>query len=128
MNIVGLIGIALISALLSIVLKKYNPEYSMVISIVTGIFLISKMFAYVTIIVGNVKGLIASSGLPSEYVMIMFKALGICFLTQFSADSCNDAGENALASKVEFIGKIAIILIAMPLLEEIIKVVNKLIG
>lgn len=128
MHVIGFVGIALIAALLSIILKKYNPEYSIMISIVTGIFLIAKVFSYLMFIIGNVKGLITASGLSSEYAIIMFKCLGICFLTQFSADSCIDAGESALASKIEFIGKIAVILIAMPLFEELINVVNKLIG
>ena len=37
--------------------------------------------------------------------MILFKTLGICFLAQFAADSCRDAGESALASKVELAGR-----------------------
>lgn len=128
MNIVGLIGIALISAILSIVLKKYNPEYSIILSVITGIFLFAKIITYLISIIGTVKGLLNFSNVPSEFVLIMFKSLGICFLTQFSSDSCVDAGETALASKIEFIGKIAVVLAAMPLIEEIIKVVSKLIG
>ena len=128
MNIVGFVGIALIAAILSIVLKKYNPEYSIVLSIITGIFLFAKIFTYLISIISSVKGLLNFSNVPADFILIMFKSLGICFLTQFSSDSCIDAGEAALASKIEFIGKIAVVLVAMPLIEEIIKVVTKLIG
>ena len=128
MNIVGFVGIALIAAILSIVLKKYNPEYSIVLSIITGIFLFAKIFTYLISIISSVKGLLNFSNVPADFILIMFKSLGICFLTQFSSDSCIDAGEPALASKIEFIGKIAVVLVAMPLIEEIIKVVTKLIG
>lgn len=128
MNIVGFVGIALIAAILSIVLKKYNPEYSIVLSIITGIFLFAKIFTYLISIISSVKGLLNFSNVPADFILIMFKSLGICFLTQFSSDSCIDAGETALASKIEFIGKIAVVLVAMPLIEEIIKVVTKLIG
>lgn len=128
MNIVGFVGIALIAAILSIVLKKYNPEYSIVLSIITGIFLFAKISTYLISIISSVKGLLNFSNVPADFILIMFKSLGICFLTQFSSDSCIDAGETALASKIEFIGKIAVVLVAMPLIEEIIKVVTKLIG
>ena len=128
MNIVGFVGIALIAAILSIVLKKYNPEYSIVLSIITGIFLFAKISTYLISIISSVKGLLNFSNVPADFILIMFKSLGICFLTQFSSDSCIDAGEAALASKIEFIGKIAVVLVAMPLIEEIIKVVTKLIG
>ena len=128
MNIVGFVGISLIAAILSIVLKKYNPEYSIVLSIITGIFLFAKISTYLISIISSVKGLLNFSNVPADFILIMFKSLGICFLTQFSSDSCIDAGETALASKIEFIGKIAVVLVAMPLIEEIIKVVTKLIG
>ena len=35
------------------------------------------------------------------YASILFKALGICFLTQFSSDACRDAGEGGIAHKAE---------------------------
>ena len=126
MNLIGLVGIALIAAILSIILKKQTPEFSVAISIVAGIFLFSKVMTYLIHVVTNVKGLIASAGISSEYLQIIFKALGICFFTQFSADVCNDAGESALGTKIEFIGKVAVVLVALPLFEDILHVINNL--
>ena len=37
--------------------------------------------------------------MPGEYGLILFKALGICLITQLASDACRDAGEAALASK-----------------------------
>ena len=128
MNIFSLIGIALIATFLSVVLKKSNKEYAMAISIIAGIFIISKIFIYLVSVLSNVKSLFAVSNISQEYIVIIFKAIGICFLTQISSNTCIDAGESALASKIEFAGKIAVIIIALPLIEEIIKIVNSLIG
>lgn len=128
MNIVGLVGIALIAAILSIMLKKYNPEYAIVLSILTSIFLIGTVLSSLTLAIDKVKNLIALAGMPLEYAMILFKTLGICFLAQFSADFCNDAGETALASKIELAAKIVIVILSLPLFEEVIKVVMKLFG
>ena len=58
----------------------------------------------------------------------MFKTLGICFLAQFAADSCRDAGESALASKVELAGKISILVLSLPLFEDIAQTALGLIG
>jgi stage III sporulation protein AD len=60
--------------------------------------------------------------------VILFKTLGLCFLAQFAADSCRDAGENALASKVELAGKLAIVILALPLFEKITSTALALIG
>lgn len=128
MNIFSLIGIALIATFLSVILKKSNKEYAMVISIIAGIFIISKIFIYLISVLSSVKSILAVSNISKDYIVIIFKAIGICFLTQFSSNTCIDAGESALASKIEFAGKIAVIIIALPLIEDIIKIVNSLIG
>ena len=63
-----------------------------------------------------------------EYVQILFKALGICLITQIACDACRDLGETAVASKVEAAGKISVLLISLPLFEQILAVVGSLIG
>ena len=55
----------------------------------------------------------------SEYVALM-KALGIGIVCQFTAELCRDAGEQVLASRVEFFGKVEIILLSVPLLQQLL--------
>ena len=62
-----------------------------------------------------------------EYLSVLIKAIGVCYLTQFSADSCRDAGESSLAGKVELAGKIAILISALPLLDSVISLAVNLI-
>ena len=128
MNIVALSIIAIIATFLSLVLKKYNSEYSLVISIVASILILSSILTKITPAIDLIKDLIAQSNIPSKYLMILFKAMGICFLTQFSADACKDAGEGALSAKVELAGKIAIILIALPMFEDVMQIILKLVS
>ena len=69
-----------------------------------------------------------ASGVSGEYTIILIKTLGTCFLAQFAADACRDAGESSLASKVELAGKVAVILMALPLFEAIANTAITLIG
>ena len=45
MNILALAGVAIVSAIFSVMLKKYNPEISIVLSLLAGIFLIPTLFS-----------------------------------------------------------------------------------
>ena len=72
--------------------------------------------------------LLRAAALPGEYAVILFKALGICWLAQFAADSCRDAGESALASKVELAGKTAVLLTTLPLFSAVAELVTELAG
>ncbi len=128
MNLIGLIIVAMLAAMLSVMIKKYNPEYSILISIIAGVFILSSILSEVAPSIQKIKDLIATSGVSYEHAKILFKALGICFLAQFASDSCNDAGETALAAKIEMAGKILIIGLALPLFEQVIKIVSKLFG
>ena len=49
-------------------------------------------------------------------------------MAQFAADACRDAGESALASRVELAGKMAVVLLSLPLFGEITSVALGLLG
>lgn len=57
--------------------------------------------------------------MPGEYGLILFKALGICLITQLASDACRDAGEAALASKADLAGKVTLLVLALPLFQKI---------
>lgn len=119
MNVVGIAGAALVAAILAVTLKRYNQEYAVIISIIAGVVILVEILLNVTPAVQQIAGLLSGVGLSQGYGLILFKALGICFLAQFAADSCRDAGESALASKVELAGKISILVLSLPLFEDI---------
>jgi stage III sporulation protein AD len=128
MNIIGIAGIAIIAAILSAMLKRYHQEYAIIINIAAGVLIVVQILANISPAISQLNVLLSSSGISSEYMLILFKALGICFLAQFAADSCKDAGETALAAKVEFAGKITIVLLSLPMFENIAATAVNLIG
>ena len=67
------------------------------------------------------------AGTDEEYLTILFKALGICYITQFASDICKDCGENTLAVQAEIAGKIALMLLALPLFGTLAELISELI-
>ena len=110
MNTLTIIGIILIVSVISIVLKRYNKEYAIILDVIVGIFTLTFISDKFMPLISEIKNLIYLAKIPNEYATILFKSLGICFITQFASDSCIDAGEKSLASKIEFVGKISIII------------------
>lgn len=126
-NIVSIFGVAVVSAILCVMLKKHNPEYSIVISIAAGVLIFGIVITQIYPAASKIKSIIAATNMSSEYGLILLKCLGICFITQFASDTCKDAGEGALSSKVELAGKITILLSSIPLFEKIMQTVLTLI-
>lgn len=128
MNILSLSGWIIIIAVISVVLRKYVPEYSMMINIAASIIVLSVILYEFLPAVNQIKNLLYNTKISHDYIVILFKSLGICFITQFASDSCSDAGERSLSSKVELAGKVAIIITALPLFEKVTNIALNLIG
>ncbi len=128
MNILAFSGVAIITAILSVMIKKTLPEYSVAINLAAGAILIFSFISAVSPAVFYIKSLIEKSGITSENEIILFKTLGICIITQFICDACKDAGENSIAAKVEMGGKFMVLLTAIPLFESIFKAAVNLMG
>lgn len=128
MNILGLCVAVIIAAVLSVMLKKYNPEISMLVAVGAGVIVFALILSKISPALNQVSNLLTRAGMPVEYGGILLKSLGICFLCQFSSDACKDAGQSALASKVELAGKLMIVLIALPMIEDITQTAVGIIG
>ncbi len=112
----------------SLMLKKYAREYSLLINISMSILIIIYLTSSIIPIFNYIKSLISAANIPDKYVSLLFKSLGICFITQFASDSCRDAGESSLASKIEIVGKVSIVTASLPLLDEISQTTLALLG
>lgn len=127
MSIFSLIGISMVGVTISILLKQYLPEYSLLVTLTTGIIILFWITINVIPVVDKLTYFIEKTNVPSEYGIIVFKSLGLAFIVQLVSDVCRDVGESAISSKVELAGKIAILIISLPLFEKIISIVFEMI-
>ena len=116
-DIFAVLGVAVTAAISAVALKKYSPETSVVIAIAGGIIILLWVISETNPILSEINICISTAGIDSDYMEILLKSVGICFVCQFASDSCRDAGQNALASRVELASGITIILLALPLIE-----------
>lgn len=116
--------LVIIALILSILLRQYGKkEISIVIQIATGIIVMTSVILKITDVVTELSELAGGIGLNISYIELLIKVLGICILTQFVCEICKDSGESALASQIEFAGKIVVVILMLPLLKSIISLV-----
>ncbi len=126
MDIFLVVGLSVISAVLCILLKQYKAEYAVIISLCCSVIIFGAVVAALAPAFKTINSLIGTVNINSEYVKAVLKALGICYLTQLAADSCKDAGQTAIASKVELAGKVGVVLVALPMFESLVDIIIKL--
>lgn len=121
-------GLAAAAAFAALALKKYAPEISAVLSVAAGAVILISVLHRMSPIISQITQLSDKAGLSSAYGRVLIKTIGICFLCRFTADTCRDSGQSALASKVELAGKISVLLIALPLFADILSIVSGLLN
>ena len=125
-DILAVIALALVATVLCKLLDKYDRIYSIFIAVAAVVLILLTLFTYISPIADTVQSLFTRAGLSSEYLEILFKALGICYITQFAYDICKDCGENAIATQIELTGKISLLILALPLFKGLTDVVMRL--
>jgi stage III sporulation protein AD len=63
------------------------------------------------------------TGIPSIYLRTILKIIGIAYIAEFGAQIVRDAGQEGIASKIEFAGKVLILVMAVPIIHVIVETV-----
>ncbi len=128
MDITAIAGLGILSAVLCIIVRQYKPEMALGISTACGVLILIAVVSMLSPSVEAITELTETAGLDEGYAALLLKALAVCYITQLSADCCRDAGESAIASKLELAGKAAIVVISLPVFASLAEIVTNLIN
>ncbi len=128
MDIISLAGMAIISAVLCVIVRQYKPEAALGIGLACGVMILGAVMTMLAPSIEAINSLTQTAGIDSEFARVLLKALAVCYITQLSADCCRDAGEGAIASKLELAGRAAVLVVSLPVFTSLAELVTKLMG
>lgn len=123
-----ILGLGVLGAVLAVLMKQYKPEYALAVSLLTGVTILVAAAGLLQPLLDELDALLAATSVPREFVGVLVKSLGICFLTQVACDTCRDAGQSAIAVKLEMAGKLTVLGLSLPLFGQLLDVVQKLLA
>ncbi|EJO5346984.1 stage III sporulation protein AD [Clostridium botulinum] len=126
MDIIKVVAFAFISLFLILIFKNRRDDLAVQISIAAGMIIFLFLASKITAILQFMQQLASKTNIDFIYLTTVFKILGIAYLATFCSEICKDAGENSLASKVEFAGKILILGLAIPILMAVLQSILKI--
>ncbi|MBO5408212.1 MAG: hypothetical protein J6A61_02250 [Clostridia bacterium] len=121
--IAKIMGIAVIGAMLAVFLKEKTPQFSMAVSLVTGILIFTLIAARLESVISQVKTMIADVGMEAETVNLVLKICGLGMIAEFFCNLIADAGEVAIAKKAELSAKVVMFLMILPLMGKVVNTV-----
>lgn len=119
------LGIALAGAVTAIIIKEYKPVFAISIGCITAIIIFIMLLEQISYVFDVVHVIASRLSFQDEYITIIIRIIGLAYLARFGSEICRDAGQNAIAQKIELAGKIAITVTSIPVLTAIL---NLLIG
>ncbi len=126
MDILRFVGIGIVATAIIVVLKSQKPELGLWVTLAAGTFLFLMGAGRLSAVIDLLRNYADRSGIDSTYVTTLLKIIGIAYIAEFGAEICKDAGESAIASKIELAGKVMIIVLAMPIMTSILDLVIRI--
>lgn len=123
MDIFKLLGFAVIATVLIIVIKEQRKEIALILSVFTAIAIIAYAMTQMSGVITMLESLIEKSGISKDFMLIIFKVIGIAYLVEFGKNICMDAGQSAIATKLEMAGKVMIVVLSVPLINALLSVI-----
>ena len=118
--VIQVVAFSLVVMFLYLVLKENKSTVASMILLISGVMICLFVFPYIKEIMTFVENMTSSSGIDVTYVQIVMKIIAISYLATFCSVLCKDVGINTIATKVEFTAKIMILLLAMPIMKNVL--------
>lgn len=123
MGILQITAIGLLATVLIVILKTWKPEAAVSVSIITGVVIFMVLAGKLAAVVELLGEYAKRAKIDTLYVGVLLKIIGIAYIAEFGAELCRDAGETAVASKIELAGKVIIMLLAIPIVTSVLDLI-----
>jgi stage III sporulation protein AD len=126
LEILQITSLGIVAAIIVVVLRSYNPEIAMQVSLITGIVIFLLLASKLNAVLDMLERLSNRANIDSIYFITMLKIIGISYIAEFGAEICKDAGETAIASKIELAGKVIIVILAVPIMSSLVELILRI--
>lgn len=118
-----IIAIGLITCVATLIVRPVRADFAIIIGIVGGLIIIFLIINYLTGIFNIINLILGMSGINSTLYTVLLKIVGIGYLIEFTASICADTGNSSLGDKVLLGGKIIIMVMALPIITNILNII-----
>ncbi len=126
MEIVQIVGLGFVVTLLILIIKRQKPELAVQLSITLASIIFLMVLSKLNVVLNLFRDLAEKAQISQMYLNTILKIIGIAYITEFGAQVCRDAGEGAVAGKIEFAGKILVMIMAIPIIALVLDMIVRL--
>ena len=114
-----IVFIAIICIFVSSSIKKQNPEISNLVSVCGGVIIFLFCVDEFSKIINYLESLYGFINVDFKYLSLILKVVGVGYIIEFTADIAEDFGNNIMASKIIFGGKVVVCGMMLPIIKSL---------
>lgn len=118
---IGILGVA--GTLLAVQFKSGKSEYGIYIGIVLSLVIFFAILGKLGVMVEAIRTIGSYISMDKLYIGTLIKMLGVTYIAEFSSNICKDAGYQTIAKQIEIFGKLAILVMSMPILMALLETI-----
>ncbi|WP_335342439.1 stage III sporulation protein AD [Polycladomyces zharkentensis] len=125
-EIIQVVGLGLIATFLILIIKEQKPMFAFLLATFVGVIIFIALADKIADVIRVIESLAEKAKVNTLFLGTILKIIGIAYIAEFGAQVTRDAGQNAIASKIELAGKILIMVMAIPIITLIIETVMQI--
>ncbi len=126
MSQLSIVFICVVAAILSALLKQNGSLFSLLLICGCGIVVIAVIMSDFLSLSGEIISAVSGIENASEYIKILIKAIVICIIAEVASNICKDSGNNSISFYVDIVAKILIFSLTLPLVKQLIEIIQEL--
>lgn len=127
MEMIQIVGLGFVVTLLILIIKQQRPEIAVQLSLALATIIFFIVLNKINVVLNLFRDMAAKANISSLYLNTILKIIGIAYIAEFGAQVCRDAGEGAAAGKIEFAGKVLVMVMAIPIIALVLDTIVRLI-
>ena len=122
-DLLKIVAVALVTVFAYMLVKQVKGEIAIIIALVGSIIIISMTVTSLKSVISSFYAIFKTTGVDTILLTPLFKIIAIGYVAEFGANVCVDAGVNSVADKILFAAKIIILMLALPIITQVIDMV-----
>lgn len=127
MDIFRIIGVGLVGAVITVMLKSSKSEFSVLAVLATGIIILTIVLNSFSDVIVAFNKIVDKSGISNSLFTGLLKIIGVGYVTEYSSSICSDMDCASIGKKIQLAGKITIFLMALPIVMALIDTVSEIV-
>ena len=120
MTLYQMIGLAVLCAMLTLLLKETGGKYTAALVAVGGAALFLFFLRRLSPVADLLRNYLSDEGME-EVSGLLCKGLAVGYLTQIGGDVCRDLGAEGVAAKLELCGRAELLVLSLPCLNRLLQ-------